>query len=180
MPLNKLPRLWRAVSSNQVSLFECWRSLCFSHSDGCSEISQQCIYPKACNPSPSPSLQPLQKLKSSRLSVSSQIVLQMETINYFEPSVSYHCRFHKEGEGTRHPKSPEALSHCRSSDLCPLNPSEDLVRLCTHMLIGNLYAFLYYYWTFLSLFKPLKLNHLTIFTTDGAGWMAECAVAFTH
>lgn len=63
---------------------------------------QPCIYPKACIS------QPPEQKKSSRLSVSSQIIMQMETITYFQPSASYRYFFTLKvrAHGTRNPRRP--------------------------------------------------------------------------
>lgn len=80
---------WGAVNWNQVSL--CWLLTCHFASPtqtAAHKCPQPCIYPKACPP-PRPFLSSFcswQKQKrSSRLRVSSWIVLQMETITYFWP-----------------------------------------------------------------------------------------------
>lgn len=88
--------------------------------------TQTSIYPRACL-SFLPSSSSRSRHYKSRRRVHGwayhpQIVLQMETITYLEPSASNRCCFHTEGEGARHPKSTESLSRYLSSELLPLNP----------------------------------------------------------
>lgn len=114
-----------------------------------------------------------------------QIVLQMETITYLEPSASNRCCFHTEGEGARHPKSTESLSRYLSSDLWPLNPFEDWVGLRTHMLITNLEWCIF----LLLLNSPFPCHASKAESSrhiyDWWWWLnsekaPKCAAAFTH
>lgn len=149
--LSTLPRVasWSqgAVSWNQVSLFDRWRvTLLFPLRWLLRNIHSRVFISRPVsrhphNPLPQ-SLQPLRKQKLFH-----GWAYHFKSFCRWRQSLLLnHLRriavvFTRKVRGTWHPKSTESLSHCCYSDLCPLHPSEDLVRLLTHMLITNLYAF---------------------------------------
>lgn len=170
---------WGAVNWNQVSLADCWHvTLLLPLRRLLTNVPSHVFIRRPVPEPPPPSLPFLSSFRSRVVTEAKEkftaegIILNCSADGDDHLFLNHLCRcsitafFRRKARahGTQNPLSPPLTEICAHSN------QQKIQWGFTHMLITNLYAFLCYCWTLLSLFKPRKLNHLDAFTTDGTGW----------
>lgn len=180
LPRHRSPRVHEELSTEiKCHLLTVDVSLCFSHSDGCSQMSPAVYLSEGLSLAPPPLLSSFRSrvvTEAKEEFTAEGIILNRSADGDDHLFLNHLCciaavfRRKARARGNQNQPSPPLTV---APEICAHSNHQEIQWGFTHMLITNLYAFLCYCWTLLSLFKPRKLNHLDTFTTDGTGWTTE-------